>query len=113
MWLILITAPSISKGRLPRSSPISRTLAKADFISGNIVSFKIVNGDEDLMIITDSGIIIRLSIDQVSTTGRVAQGVRLIRLNDEQKVSNIAILDKDEEDRCIKLLEQEIEKVKN
>ena len=65
--------------------------------NGNIVSFKIVNGDEDLMIVTNSGIIIRLSIEQVSSTGRVAQGVRLINLKDEQKVSTIAILKKDEE----------------
>ena len=65
--------------------------------NGNIISFKIVNGNEDLMIITNSGIIIRLDVKQVSTTGRVAQGVRLIRLNDEQKVSNIALLDKEQE----------------
>ena len=65
--------------------------------NGNIVSFKIVNGDEDLMIVTNSGIIIRLSIEQVSSTGRVAQGVRLINLKDDQKVSTIAILKKDQE----------------
>ena len=65
--------------------------------NGNIVSFKIVNGDEDLMIVTNSGIIIRLSIEQVSSTGRVAQGVRLINLKDDQKVSTIAVLKKDEE----------------
>ena len=63
--------------------------------NGNIVSFKLVNGDEDLMIITDSGIIIRLSVDQVSTTGRVAQGVRLIHLKDNQKVSTVTLLDKE------------------
>ena len=64
--------------------------------NGSIVSFKIVNGDEDLMIITDSGIIIRIDVNQISTTGRVAQGVRLIRLNDNQKVSSIALLEKEE-----------------
>lgn len=63
--------------------------------NGNIVSFKIVHGDEDLMIITNSGIIIRLSVEQISTTGRVAQGVRLIHLKDNQIVSSIAILDKE------------------
>ena len=63
--------------------------------NGNIVSFKIVNGDEDLMIITNSGIIIRLAIEQISTTGRVAQGVRLIHLKDNQTVSSIALLDKE------------------
>ncbi len=66
--------------------------------NGNIVSFKVVNGDEDLMIITDSGIIIRLSLDQVSKTGRVAQGVRLIHLKDNQKVSTLALIVKEEEE---------------
>ena len=67
--------------------------------NGNIVSFKIVKEDEDLMIITDSGIIIRMDVNQISTTGRVAQGVRLIRLNDDQKVSSIALLDKETEEQ--------------
>ena len=64
--------------------------------NGNIVAFKTVTGDEDLMIITDSGIIIRLPLEQVSTTGRVAQGVRLINLKDEQKVSTVAVMMKEE-----------------
>ena len=45
------------------------------------------------MIITTNGIIIRLPISQISTTGRVAQGVKLINLKDNQKVSNITLLD--------------------
>src|SRR5574344_541295 len=60
--------------------------------NGNIVSFKTVHGDEDVMIVTNSGIIIRLSTENISTTGRVAQGVRLINLKDDQKVSTIAIV---------------------
>ncbi len=64
--------------------------------NGNIVSFKIVNGDEDLMLVTNSGVIIRIALTQVSTTGRVAQGVRLINLKDDQKVSTIAILEHEE-----------------
>ena len=65
--------------------------------NGNIVSFKIVNGSEDLMIITNNGIIIRLPLMQVSSTGRVAQGVKLINLKDNQKVSTIAIIEHQEE----------------
>ena len=65
--------------------------------NGNIVSFKTVNGAEDLMIITNSGMIIRMPIEQISTTGRVAQGVRLINLKDDQKVSTVALVDKIEE----------------
>ena len=64
--------------------------------NGNIVSFKIVDSTEDLMIITNSGIIIRLPIDQISSTGRVAQGVKLINLKDEQKVSTVTLLQRDE-----------------
>lgn len=66
--------------------------------NGSIVSFKILNGDEDLMIVTNNGIIIRISSEQVSSTGRVAQGVKLINLKDEQKVSTVATIKKDEED---------------
>ncbi|MGE5456113.1 MAG: DNA gyrase subunit A [Ignavibacteriales bacterium] len=66
--------------------------------NGDIIAFKIVTGDEDLMIITNNGIIIRLSIDQVSTTGRVAQGVKLINLKDEQKVSTVAIIKKEDQE---------------
>ena len=65
--------------------------------NGNIISFKIVNGDEYLMLVTNSGVIIRMSLSQVSTTGRVAQGVRLINLKDDQKVSTIAILEHEDE----------------
>ena len=62
--------------------------------NGNIVSFKTVTKEEDLMIITTSGIIIRLPIEQISTTGRVAQGVKLINLKDNQRVSNITVIEK-------------------
>lgn len=62
--------------------------------NGNIVSFKCVKGDCDLLIITNNGIIIRLPLDQVSSTGRVAQGVRLINLKDNQKVSTVALVEK-------------------
>ncbi|MFI3307003.1 MAG: DNA gyrase subunit A [Mycoplasmatota bacterium] len=62
--------------------------------NGNIVTFKIVSGNEDLMIMTNNGIIIRVSLEQVSSTGRVAQGVKIINLKDNQKVSTIALVEK-------------------
>ena len=64
--------------------------------NGNIVAIKSVIGDEDLMIVTDSGIIIRISLDQVANTGRVAQGVRLINLKNDQKVSTVATMKKED-----------------
>ena len=65
--------------------------------NGNIVCFKLVTGEEDLMIVTNNGIIIRMPLEQVSTTGRVAQGVRLINLKDNQKVATVATIAKQEE----------------
>lgn len=65
--------------------------------NGPLVSLKAVNGDEDCMIMTDDGIVIRISLEQVSTYGRGAQGVRLISTSDASKVSTIAIVEKSEE----------------
>lgn len=68
--------------------------------NGMMVTLKCVNpGDEcDLMIITDSGIIIKLPLEQVSTLKRATQGVRLINLKDDQKVSTVAVVEKEEID---------------
>ena len=57
-----------------------------------------VNNDEDLMIITNSGMVIRIPINQISVMSRVTQGVRLINLKDEQKVTSVFNIPKDEED---------------
>lgn len=64
--------------------------------NGNIVSFKILTGDEDVMMVTNNGIIIRISSEQISSTGRVAQGVKLMNLKEEQKLSTIALMKKEE-----------------
>ena len=69
--------------------------------NGNIVSFKVVEGNEDLVIVTDNGIIIRLPLEQVSTTGRVAQGVKLINLKENQKVSTVTLMKKESEHNYI------------
>ena len=55
--------------------------------TGGLVSMKAVNGDEDCMIMTNDGIIIRISLTQVSTYGRSAMGVKVINVNDDQKES--------------------------
>ena len=65
--------------------------------NGMLVSLKSVTGDDDLMIITDSGIIMRMPIDQISTLKRATQGVRLINLKDDQKVATVALVAKTEE----------------
>jgi len=57
-----------------------------------------VKGDEDLMIITNSGIVIRISIEQVSLLSRNTQGVRLINLKNEQKVATANTVEHIEEE---------------
>ena len=65
--------------------------------NGVITAFKTVSNDEDLIIITNEGIIIRLAVDTISEMSRVTQGVRLINLREGQKVSSISIVEKEEE----------------
>ena len=65
--------------------------------NGNIVSFKLIKGTEDIIIITNCGTIIRLKINQISSIGRVSQGVRLINLKDNQHVSSATVIEEDSE----------------
>lgn len=67
--------------------------------NGMMVSLKCVNANEeyDVMIITNNGIIIKLPLEQVSTLKRATQGVRLINLKEEQQVSTVALVVKEEE----------------
>ena len=66
--------------------------------TGKMVSLRSVEGNEDLIIITDGGITVRLTLEQVSSLGRNTQGVRLIKLKDDQKVSTVTTIIKTEED---------------
>lgn len=65
--------------------------------NGNLVTLSTVRGDEDLMVITDKGMIIRTHLDQILTIGRDTQGVCIIKLNEGHMVSNIAIVPRSEE----------------
>lgn len=65
--------------------------------NGTIVVFKTVTDDKDLMIITDQGIVIRISADKVSRMSRVTQGVRLMNLREGQKVATVSVVEKEEE----------------
>jgi DNA gyrase subunit A len=86
-----------------RGSKGVKTLNATDK-TGNIVSFKVVDDDQDLIIITDSGMLIKIPINQISTMSRVTQGVKLITLKDGQKVATIFNVEKEE------ISENEIEK---
>jgi DNA gyrase subunit A len=75
--------------------------------NGNLARLRSVEGDEDLIITTTKGMIIRLPIEQIAHSKRSTQGVRLINLNEGHKVANIAIVQKDDE-----VLENELSDLK-
>ena len=64
--------------------------------TGNIVGIRIANGDEDVMMITDKGTIIRLKVEEISILGRATQGVTLMRTNDGGKVVSIELIQPEE-----------------
>jgi len=66
--------------------------------TGDIVGIRIATGNEDVMLITDKGTIIRLKVEEVSILGRSTQGVTLMRTNDGGKVVSIETIDNSEDE---------------
>ncbi len=66
--------------------------------NGNMIALTTVRGDEDLLVVTDKGMVIRTHLDQINTVGRDAQGVCIIKLVDDQVAVSIAIVPRTEEE---------------
>ncbi|QDQ00686.1 DNA gyrase subunit A [Lysinibacillus fusiformis] len=66
--------------------------------NGPMVAVKTVDGSEDLMLITINGMLIRMDVNDISLIGRSTQGVRLIRLGDDELVATVAKVEKEEDD---------------
>ena len=66
--------------------------------NGPLISVKAVDGTEDLMLITVHGILIRMDVSDISVTGRSTQGVRLIRLGEDEYVATVAKVEKEPEE---------------
>lgn len=66
--------------------------------TGQLISVRAVTGEEDVMIITNEGIIIRIAIDSVGVYSRNTQGVKLINVSENEVVAKVAIVEKSEED---------------
>ncbi|MFS0749708.1 DNA gyrase subunit A [Oceanobacillus sp. 1P07AA] len=71
---------------------------KLDEKTGHVVAVKAVNGDEDLMLITIAGVLIRIQVQDISQTGRNTKGVHLIRLQDDEEVATVTRIEKDDEE---------------
>ncbi|MCL4934577.1 DNA gyrase subunit A [Streptococcus suis] len=61
--------------------------------NGSLAGLTTVSGDEDIMVITDTGVIIRTSVANISQTGRSTMGVKVMRLNDEARIMTFALVD--------------------
>ena len=64
--------------------------------NGKMKAMKTVEAEEDLIVITNYGIIIRVPLAQILTIGRITQGAKIITLSEDQKVASIEILPKEE-----------------
>ena len=75
--------------------------------SGKLVCMRAVRGDEDCMIMTAGGIVIRISLNQVSVYSRSAQGVKVINVKDDI-VSSVAILEPEEDSEVVDISHNEV-----
>ena len=66
--------------------------------NGNLAGIVTVSGDEDIMVITDTGVIIRAAVANISQTGRVTQGVKVMRLDDTAHIVTFALVEPEEID---------------
>ena len=67
--------------------------------TGSLVCLKVIPADTDVMMITDSGVIIRVQADEISKIGRATQGVRIMKLKDDKfKVMAIALTPHEDEE---------------
>ncbi|NHI68436.1 DNA gyrase subunit A [Lactococcus garvieae] len=66
--------------------------------TGKLAGLTAINGDEDIMVITDTGVVIRTSVDNISQTGRAAQGVKIMRLDYDAQIVTFALVEPEQED---------------
>ena len=82
--------------------------------TGNIVGAKVVKVEQEIMLITTEGIIIRINVEDISTLGRITSGVKLINMDKDIKVASIAKVregsSKETDEQVLLDLENETEK---
>ncbi|MED0675378.1 DNA gyrase subunit A [Aneurinibacillus thermoaerophilus] len=76
--------------------------------NGVVVGLKVVNEKNDLMLVTSTGIIIRLSVKDISSMGRNTQGVKLIRLDEQEEVATVAKVEVTEETAEVQEITSEV-----
>jgi DNA gyrase subunit A len=82
---------AVSEFRIQKRGGIGVTLVKLTGKNGNVVGIHHVDEDDQLLMVTEGGMIIRMNVDEIRRIGRATQGVRLIRLDDDDRVVSVAI----------------------
>ena len=91
----------ISEYRETKRGAKGVTTVNATVKTGKLVAMRAVEGDEDLMMVTNGGTVIRIPLDQVKVAHRVTQGVKVIKLDDDkQRVSSITVVPHDDEEEA-------------
>ena len=71
--------------------------------TGSLIGALVVDDTDDLMIINDSGVLIRIKVDDVSVTGRITSGVRVMKIDDSTRLVSIAKLEENEEEDALEV----------
>lgn len=107
-YILHVTNKGIGKRTAEEQYRKTRRAGKGYFVckltddTGHVVSVKIVDGNEDVMLMTVAGVLIRIPVSGIPITGRNTQGVRLIRLQDNEEVATVTkIMEEDIEENEI------------
>lgn len=84
-----------TKGRGGKGIKTANIIAK----NGPLARLVTINGNEDIMVITDTGVIIRTNVANISQTGRSTMGVKVMRLDQEAKIVTVALVEQEIEDK--------------
>jgi DNA gyrase subunit A len=79
--------------------------------NGNLAKIVAVNGEEDVLVVTNLGIIIRTSLKEVNVSARNTLGVRIIKLSNNQKVSSLCVTEAYDEEEENPVVENKMEEV--
>ncbi len=89
---------SVSEYSLQKRGGIGVKTLRVTDKTGDMCTLNIVDGTEDLMVINDAGVIIRMKVSEISVYGRDTQGVRLMNVGEDQKVVSVALVPADEDE---------------
>ena len=100
---------AVSEFRVQQRGGYGVTLVKLTDKNGKVAAIRHVHEDDQVMMVSENGMLIRIKVNEISRYGRAAQGVRVIRLGDGDQVVSVArVVDNEEEDEMTEETTDEI-----